>query len=84
MSENPAEQVKDTVYAAASMPGEWVQQNVVNPIQSYAAGENTEESGQAEVNLSDKEHKEIDSLDREKIEAFLREKHKSNAGTKRK
>lgn len=45
MSENPTEQVKDTVYAAASMPGEWVQQNVVNPIQSYTAGEKTEEPG---------------------------------------
>lgn len=45
MSENPTEQVKDTVYTAASTSGEWVQQNVVNPVQSYVGGEKTEEPG---------------------------------------
>ncbi|BCS24100.1 uncharacterized protein APUU_40544A [Aspergillus puulaauensis] len=85
MSENPTEQVKDTVYTAASTSGEWVQQNVVNPVQSYVGGEKTEELGQTtEPEICDEEHRAIDSLDKEKIEAFLREKHKSNAGTKRK
>lgn len=45
MSENPTEQVKDTVYTAASTSGEWVQQNVVNPVQSYVGAEKTEEHG---------------------------------------
>lgn len=45
MSENPTEQVKETAFAAASTSGEWVQQNVVNPVQSCVAGEKTEESG---------------------------------------
>ncbi|OJJ59906.1 hypothetical protein ASPSYDRAFT_131746 [Aspergillus sydowii CBS 593.65] len=84
MSENPTEQVKETAFAAASTSGEWVQQNVVNPVQSCVAGEKTEESGQTEDTISDEEQKELDHLDRERIEAFLREKHQSNAGTKRK
>lgn len=45
MSEYPTEQVKETAFAAASTSGEWVQQNVVNPVQSCVAGEKTEESG---------------------------------------
>lgn len=57
MSENPTEQVKDTVYAAASMPGEWVQQNVVNPIQSYTAGEKTEEPGRFYMPVGSQEYR---------------------------
>ncbi|KAL4810970.1 hypothetical protein BDV18DRAFT_155584 [Aspergillus unguis] len=46
-SENTTQQVKETVYAAASNSSEWAQQNVVNPVRSYVAGDKSTESGNA-------------------------------------
>lgn len=43
-SENPTQQVKDTVYSAATTSGEWAQQNVVNPVRSYVAGDKATDS----------------------------------------
>ncbi|KAL4979712.1 hypothetical protein BDW66DRAFT_127055 [Aspergillus desertorum] len=82
MSENPSQQVKDTVYAAASTAGEWAQQNVVNPIKSYVAGEKSEDAEKIEHNIPDEESEKIDRLEKEKIAEFLQERHKSNAPTK--
>ncbi|KAL4950709.1 hypothetical protein BDW69DRAFT_52907 [Aspergillus filifer] len=39
MSENPAQQLKDQAYSAASASGQWAQTNVVTPVHAYVAGE---------------------------------------------
>ncbi|KAL4869428.1 hypothetical protein BDV12DRAFT_196272 [Aspergillus spectabilis] len=83
MSGNPTEQVKDTLYAAASTSGEWAQNNVVNPIRSYVAGETSTESEKPEPNIPDEESEAIDRLEKEKVAEFLQERHKSNVKTKR-
>ncbi|RDW93869.1 uncharacterized protein DSM5745_01191 [Aspergillus mulundensis] len=82
MSENPTQQVKDTVYAAAATSSEWAQQNVVNPIREYVAGEKNEEA-EVKPNISDEESETIDRMEKEKVADFLRERHKSDAPIKK-
>ncbi|KAL3474655.1 hypothetical protein BJX99DRAFT_260255 [Aspergillus californicus] len=84
MTENPTEEIKKTVYAAASTSGEWAQNNVVNPIRSYM---NTGKSAESDIDtskVSDEECEKIDRMEKEKVVEFLQERHKSTAGTKRK
>ncbi|KAL5341298.1 hypothetical protein BJX70DRAFT_396017 [Aspergillus crustosus] len=83
MSGNPTEQVKDTLYAAASTSTEWAQNNVVNPIRSYVSGETTT-NDKPENNISPEEAEKIDRLEKEKIAEFLRVRHESTAGLKKK
>ncbi|KAL4910957.1 hypothetical protein BDW74DRAFT_172412 [Aspergillus multicolor] len=84
MSEKPAQQqVKDTVIAAAATSGEWAQQNVVNPILEYVAGEKIEEAEETKPDLPDEEREKIDSMEKEKIADFLRERNKSDSPIKK-
>ncbi|KAL4913447.1 hypothetical protein BDW62DRAFT_205554 [Aspergillus aurantiobrunneus] len=83
MSKNPIDKVKDTVYAAASTSGEWAQQNVVDPIRSYVAGDKSAGSDRVDTDIPDEECENIERMEKEKVAEFLREKHKSNAGAKR-
>ncbi|KAL4787374.1 hypothetical protein BJX76DRAFT_354319 [Aspergillus varians] len=83
MSEDPAQQLKDTLYAAATTSTEWAQHNVVDPIRSYMTGEKSPESLKVDIDIPDDECEKIDQMDKAKIAEFLQERHKSNAGTKR-
>ncbi|KAL2864221.1 uncharacterized protein BJX67DRAFT_361991 [Aspergillus lucknowensis] len=83
MSENPADQIKDSVYAAASTLGEWAQTKMVNPIHSYLSAEKSPGPERIKINIPEDERELIDRMEKEKIAEFLREKYQSSAGTKR-
>ncbi|KAL3465538.1 hypothetical protein BJX64DRAFT_285470 [Aspergillus heterothallicus] len=86
MSGNPTEQVTETLTAATTTSGEWAQQNVVNPIRSYLAPEQSSETENPENKISPEESEQIDRMENDKVVEFLQEKNKSYAwpGSKRK
>ncbi|KAI9370320.1 hypothetical protein BJX61DRAFT_544746 [Aspergillus egyptiacus] len=89
-----ANQGDDPIYAAVTITGEWVQSvittagkwvhdYVLKPMQSYVNGEQATKSGIDTSGIPEEECQKIDQLEKERIAEFLREKHRSNARTRR-